>query len=537
MVQAPFPAYQGDEAYVFVCYSHADAERVYGDLRWLHERGYKIWYDEGISPGSFWREETAGAIERASVFLLYISPATVDSPHCMREVNFALDENLPFVSVHLETTRLPAGLRLAVMDRQGIVAIGPSRAEYEAKLCGALERALNKVHPPVSPLERLQSLNAVKSRVSVCVVSTGADAVSTELVGGLVRYISWHGGAFRAVGRLHADYLVEIGTHLVSETTHISWQVQRSQTTEVIWANRYSESPATVADKQDRIAEMIAEGAISKISDYELHRIARLETDELTYGQLVLRAEQLNYLDRDSVAKRQRQLSAAIDLEPTTGLAHALLADLLSWKVINGVADDPNGDRKLLLLSAQTALQFDANSPEVLLSVGLTYSRMREHQKGLALIRRSYALAPTVRAKDELARSLCFAGQPDEAIGLFEQILNTMPAGHLFPYGRLAVALTQAGRLPEALDYSTQAVTHFPKDYYGWLVHANLLAQFDRMEEARTAYTEAEGLVSNLRLDKVIALTEASYGRTEPQKSRLTGGWKRLQSPLSSPLE
>src|SRR6478609_1127848 len=82
LVLAPFPSYHGDEPYVFVCYSHADSERVYADLVWLRECGFNIWYDEGISPGSRWRDEAASAIERASAFLFYISPGSAESPHC-----------------------------------------------------------------------------------------------------------------------------------------------------------------------------------------------------------------------------------------------------------------------------------------------------------------------------------------------------------------------------------------------------------------------------------------------------------------------
>ncbi len=58
----PFSAYRGSEPYVFVCYAHEDAETVYTELRWLHEQGVNLWYDEGISPGHEWTEELASAI-------------------------------------------------------------------------------------------------------------------------------------------------------------------------------------------------------------------------------------------------------------------------------------------------------------------------------------------------------------------------------------------------------------------------------------------------------------------------------------------
>ena len=44
----PFPAYKGDEPYIFVSYAHNDAGQVYSELSWLHDLGFNIWYDEGI---------------------------------------------------------------------------------------------------------------------------------------------------------------------------------------------------------------------------------------------------------------------------------------------------------------------------------------------------------------------------------------------------------------------------------------------------------------------------------------------------------
>ena len=46
----PFPAYKGDEPFIFVSYAHADAEQVYGELQSLHDQGFNVWYDDGISP-------------------------------------------------------------------------------------------------------------------------------------------------------------------------------------------------------------------------------------------------------------------------------------------------------------------------------------------------------------------------------------------------------------------------------------------------------------------------------------------------------
>ena len=79
-MDTPFPAYQGDEPYVFVCYAHVDAERVYPDMRWLRESGVNLWYDEGISPGELFTDELAAKISDCHTFLYFVSPRSVGLP-------------------------------------------------------------------------------------------------------------------------------------------------------------------------------------------------------------------------------------------------------------------------------------------------------------------------------------------------------------------------------------------------------------------------------------------------------------------------
>ncbi len=69
MEKRPFPAYTGDDPYVFVSYSHADAAAVFRLLVALRDQGVNIWYDEGIDPGSKWRAELSNAIANAERML------------------------------------------------------------------------------------------------------------------------------------------------------------------------------------------------------------------------------------------------------------------------------------------------------------------------------------------------------------------------------------------------------------------------------------------------------------------------------------
>ena len=92
----PFPAYSGDDPFVFVSYAHADADKVYPELELLRELGFNIWYDEGVSPGQSWPDELADAIGRCHLFVTFLTRSSVGSTNVTNEIDFALAKNKPF---------------------------------------------------------------------------------------------------------------------------------------------------------------------------------------------------------------------------------------------------------------------------------------------------------------------------------------------------------------------------------------------------------------------------------------------------------
>ncbi|MCZ6643827.1 MAG: protein kinase [Gammaproteobacteria bacterium] len=119
-MKKPFPAYKGTQDYVFVCYAHADRNVVYPEMKWLRDQGINVWYDEGISGGTVWRSEIATAILKASRMLYYISPASLASDHCNREVIYALDKNIKLLPVYLEDVQPTGELDLALNRIQAL---------------------------------------------------------------------------------------------------------------------------------------------------------------------------------------------------------------------------------------------------------------------------------------------------------------------------------------------------------------------------------------------------------------------------------
>ena len=161
----PFAAYTGDEPYVFVSYSHTDSSAVFPQLIWLKESGFNIWYDEGIEAGTEWREELAKSIEGAKLLLYFVTADSVQSGNCRKEVNFAVDEDIPIVAIHLEAVELPSGLKLTLSDRQAILKQEISNDEYQQKLQARISSYLG--------MENIEPIKQRKKAMPVLAIVAG----------------------------------------------------------------------------------------------------------------------------------------------------------------------------------------------------------------------------------------------------------------------------------------------------------------------------------------------------------------------------
>ncbi|HJN53348.1 MAG: TIR domain-containing protein [Pseudomonadales bacterium] len=137
-MERPFPAYAGDDPYIFVSYSHEDSDVVFPEIQWLKDQDCNIWYDEGIVPGAEWTDELGKAIEEADRFLFFVTPNSVASQYCRDELSFALNHRKKTLIVYLAKTELPTGLELSIGSRQAILKYELREQDYRDKLLASI---------------------------------------------------------------------------------------------------------------------------------------------------------------------------------------------------------------------------------------------------------------------------------------------------------------------------------------------------------------------------------------------------------------
>ncbi|MCK4304964.1 MAG: SUMF1/EgtB/PvdO family nonheme iron enzyme, partial [Candidatus Eisenbacteria sp.] len=137
-VPIPFEAYAGAEPYIFVSYAHADGTSVFEDLRTLHDRGFRIWYDEGIDPGNEWPDEVAEALLRSSHFLVFLSAAAAKSRNVSNEIHEAVRQEKPLLAIFIEDVQLSPGLQLQIGAIQALRKFAMPSDRYLRKVTSSL---------------------------------------------------------------------------------------------------------------------------------------------------------------------------------------------------------------------------------------------------------------------------------------------------------------------------------------------------------------------------------------------------------------
>jgi hypothetical protein len=138
-------AYKGDQPYIFISYAHKDTETVLPIIARLQKDGYRVWYDEGIAPGSNWDEYISQHLDRSCNVLSFLSKAYVRSQNCKDELALSRKKSKPISIVYIDDVQLSPGLRMRYGRIQALFLKDLSEDELFARL--AKVEAMQAAHP------------------------------------------------------------------------------------------------------------------------------------------------------------------------------------------------------------------------------------------------------------------------------------------------------------------------------------------------------------------------------------------------------
>lgn len=548
MVTRPFAAYRGPDKYVFVSYAHDDAGMVYPELLRLRAAGLNVWYDEGIAPGSSWREDLALSISDSSAFVFVITPRSVRSHNCVREVNFALDATIPVLSVFLEPTDLPPGLKLALGDRQAILRHELSASDYEDKLVTTLRRLVGKSdapapRPPAPPRRPV----TIWLAVALAVVVIGGVAVNRDRIMPTVEPpTQWSAPTddlslavmrFASIGddAAFTDGLSERLLQLLTRVRELSvpsrssaWALSNQQINvhdaaqklrvrfvlegsvqrhsgdirvivrlidavidKQIWSESYDRT--LTAENffaiQDDIARQVVEKlkvTLSAESRAALAKVPTLDTRALT-RYLEGRERLRRPASEENLTEAIAAFNAAIELDSDYTEAHAGLCEAqLAWYAFSQETDRYRAAESACL----AALQHDNSLGEVLGALGSLHRYGGRLTEATIELKKATELLPHDAAiLEELARTYQAAGQLQSAEATFDAAIRAEP-GNWSVYKSKGNFLFRTGRAADAVPYYEITLTLDPDNAVARTNLGVALTMIGRFDAALAAWRE-----------------------------------------------
>ena len=115
-----FYAYEGNQPYIFISYSHKDEQEVLRIIEALQTRGYRVWFDRGIEVGTEWPQNIAEHIVNSACVISFMSENAASSQNCRNEINFAMNYSKNFITVYLHAFEMELGLQLQLGSKQAI---------------------------------------------------------------------------------------------------------------------------------------------------------------------------------------------------------------------------------------------------------------------------------------------------------------------------------------------------------------------------------------------------------------------------------
>jgi adenylate cyclase len=523
---------------VFVSYSREDKESVLSLATKLREAGVSLWIDQGsIDGAAMWGEEIVNALENAKVLLLMVSEKSVNSHNVVKEVVLASERKEHILPIHLEPTRIPAGLKYPLAGIQHIEYFANDPDDSLRSILRSLERlgvAIRKPEVDVAaggsaPAHSMHSQpggDIPEGGVAVLPFENSSpdpdadyfsDGLTDELIASLskvgeldivsrltsVQYKGTKKDA-RTIGQeLQARYIVTGTVRKFQDNLRITAQMVDARTNKQLWAETYKGKLEDIFDIQENVSKEIAEALKLKLSLSEKVVLGKRPTLNAEAFDLYLRGKDYLYkFTKSNIEFAIQVFEKAIQLDPRYAAAYAACAEAYGQlSLLYGRKEELY--EKSLELSLK-ALMYDSSLPEAYAALGLAYFCKRSFDDALSSSQRAIELDPeNFLAYWILGRIYFSTDKFQEAIGLF-QTVRKLKADFYTALADLHTCYEAIGDSENASETNRALLEFFPvylwdhpDDARAHIFFATRLALVGRIDEAREECQKALELSSN----------------------------------------
>jgi adenylate cyclase len=378
--------------------------------------------------------------------------------------------------------------------------------------------------PPVEPASPEKMAYPLPDKPSIAVLPFAnmsgdpkedyfSDGITEEIITGLSKvprlFVIARNSTFTYKGKpvkvqqvaheLGVRYVLEGSVRKAGDRVRITAQLVDAMTGKHLLAEKYDGVLKDIFALQDEITLKVIGALQVKLTEGEQALIVAGGTDNFeAYAKFLQGVEYIKRFNRDGNLLARKMAEEAIALDPNYPRGYRLLAATHRVDVTLGISESPKQSLAKAAELYQKVIAMDPSDAPARGFLGMTYTIMREHEKGIAETEKAVALNPNAAdAQAFFGYILTFNGRHKEAIEPIKKAIRLYPFPPNWYFAQLGLAYCHAGMYEEAILALEKALRVQPRNFVARLWLAVSYSLLGREEEARTE--AAEVLRRNLK--------------------------------------
>ena len=292
----------------------------------------------------------------------------------------------------------------------------------------------------------------------------------------------------RKIGReLGVHYVLEGSVRKAGNKLRVTAQLIDAQTNKHIWAERYDRDLKDIFAIQDDITKGIITALTVRLTEGEQSSVLSKKAKNLDVYLKMLEA--ISLWEKGTKAGFTRYGKVAqevLDMAPESAVGYRMLA-WYYW-ILARQGKSPREYMAKAFELAQKALSMDDSDPNTYVLLGTLYLTFKKYEKAIKTGERAIELEPNgAMARAIFARTLRFAGKPDEAIYQIDYAIRLNPFPPYWYFVTLADCNFMKGRYEEALAELKKSLELSPNNYFSQIGLVAAYSMLGQEEQARTA--------------------------------------------------
>ena len=376
-----------------------------------------------------------------------------------------------------------------------------------------------------------------------------SDGITEEIITGLAKvprlFVIARNSTFTYKGKpvkvqqvaedLGVRYVLEGSVRKAGDRVRITAQLADAVTGRHLWAEKYDRELKDIFALQDEIMMKVIAALQVKLTEGEQALIVAGHTNNFeAYAKFLQGIEYAKRFNREGVLLARKMAEEAIALDPNYPRGYRLLATTHWIDVRLGISMSPKQSLAKAAELNQKVIAMDPSDAVAHAFLGMVYTLMRQHEKGIAEVEKAVAINPNAAdAQCFFGFILHYNGRHKEAIEAIKKAIRLNPFPPNWYWHCLGFAYCQAGMYEEAVAACKKALRVKPDNLPARLRLAATYSLLGREEAARTEATEV------LRIDPKFCLK--SFAKGQPYKNQadtelFINALRKAGLPETSPL-